>query len=140
MAQRYDGSGDRRGENDRVVPVVVGVTMQSRSDLRSVRDSRTQTRFSGSGTGSQRDALDAIGSELISRVVREVSLTETERRAPHLLNRLGSLWWHPVQFRREIAEMLLDERARRGRLSAEVRGELVKLQAFYTEQAATRIS
>ncbi len=84
-----------------------------------------------------REPLDPAGAELLSRLPPEL-LTQTANRYPHVLNRLGALWWTPEEFDKALESMILDERQTRAGFPLGVIGELTNLREHYATHVAER--
>ncbi|HVL57556.1 MAG TPA: hypothetical protein VM491_13700 [Burkholderiaceae bacterium] len=85
------------------------------------------TRPGRSGTGR----LDAAGAMLIARLAAsDVSLRETTRKFPHVVNRLGAIWTSPGLLERAMNELLLTQRPRRQGFPPAVVRELVAFWEF----------
>jgi hypothetical protein len=75
--------------------------------------------------------LDAGGAMLIARLAAsDVSLRETTRRFPHVVNRLGAVWTSPSLLERTMNELLLTQRPRRQGFPTAIVRELVAFWEF----------
>ncbi len=99
---------------------------------------RTPSR-SANAAGTTTKALDSVGAELISRLPSHVSLLHTASDFPHVLNRLGTLWWQPEAFQEVLAGLLVDARPRRQGFPGVVIAELASLQRHHATQVAPRL-
>jgi hypothetical protein len=78
-----------------------------------------------------REPLDEGGRALLGQLAGKVSLRETARDFPHVLNRLGPFGYRPAQMVKGIDALLIDDRPDRQGFPFGVFTELSELRAFY---------
>ena len=78
-----------------------------------------------------REPLDAGGKALLEQLAGKVSLRETARDFPHVVNRLAPYGYRPAQMVKGIDELLIDDRPNRQGFPFAVFTELSELRAFY---------
>ncbi len=78
-----------------------------------------------------REPLDEAGKALLEQLAGKVSLRETARDFPHVVNRLAPHGYRPAQMVRGIDALLIDDRPDRQGFPFGVFTELSELRAFY---------
>src|SRR5690606_18439319 len=78
-----------------------------------------------------REPLDESGKALLDQLAGKVSLRETARACPHVVNRLAPHGYRPAQMVKGIDDLLIDDRPDRQGFPFAVFTELSELRAFY---------
>ena len=78
-----------------------------------------------------REPLDEGGKALLGQLAGKVSLRETARDFPHVVNRLAPYGYRPAQMVKGIDALLIDDRPGRQGFPFGVFTELSELRAFY---------
>ena len=78
-----------------------------------------------------REPLDEGGKALLGQLAGKVSLRETARDFPHVVNRLAPYGYRPAQMVKGIDALLIDDRPTRQGFPFGVFTELSELRAFY---------
>lgn len=84
-----------------------------------------------------REPLDEGGKALLGQLAGKVSLRETARDFPHVVNRLAPFGYRPAQMVRGIDALLIDDRPDRQGFPYAVFTELSELRAFYARLLTT---
>ncbi|MGD9869145.1 MAG: hypothetical protein AB7U38_14225 [Hyphomicrobiales bacterium] len=78
-----------------------------------------------------REPLDEGGKALLGQLAGKLSLRETARDYPHVINRLAPFGYRPAQMVKGIDALLIDDRVQRQGFPFAVITELSELRAFY---------
>ncbi len=84
-----------------------------------------------------REPLDEAGKALLGQLAGKVSLRETARDFPHVVNRLAPFGYRPAQMVKGIDALLIDDRPDRQGFPFGVFTELSELRAFYARLLQT---
>lgn len=78
-----------------------------------------------------REPFDAAGKALLEQFAAKLSLLNTARDFPHVINRLGALSYRPAQMTAAIDKLLIGDRPGRQGFPFAVVTELSELREFY---------